>query len=172
MYCGKTQLRDTEYLTPITISPNTTDMPPVIIRTTGPNYFQSVGKIYALMWSEYSTHFQNFSIEMSVDELYWEEIPIYRNEPDLTSLDNYSEIGLVDMDKLVLQIFCISNVQPQTLTVPGNVTRQQIISSFHGDIHIKLESSPRDRIVQMLITLTLWGVIIRIIDMIFLRIYY
>ena len=168
-YYGSTKLRTTTIVTPLEISPNKTAFGPIIMKTTGANYFKSIGRVYVNLWSPYAQYFTEFTIEMSLDGYYWHNVPIPSANPDPDNFKKWVDIGLVDLNKVSFPILARSNIPPQNILIPGNITEEQLSKSFRGGIHIHTQRSPRDKVIGILVIITLWNTLLRIVDMVLLR---
>lgn len=168
-YYGSTKLRTSTISSPLEISPDKRAFGPIIMKTTGANYFKSIGRVYINLCSPYAQYFTEFTIEMSLDGHDWHNVPVPSANPDPDNFKKWVDIGLVDLNKVSFPIFARSNIPPQDILIPGNITKEELSNSFRGGIHIHTQRSPRDKIIRILVIITLWNTLLRIFDMVFLR---
>lgn len=141
----------------------------LFIETTGTNYFHSIGEVSVCFWSPYSQYLSNSTLELSLDGYNWVEMQFSSLEPDIDKFTNYKKVGLIELNKLHIQLHGRQKYQAQIESMPENLTRSKIIDSINGHIRIRAVKSPRDQIVGMLIIMSFYHAILRIIDMVFLR---
>lgn len=164
---GKTEIESYEVPTQFTISNETKDFPPIQIHTTGPSYFTSVGRVYVYFSSPYATMFKTFEVNMSLDNVSWKEVPLLDSQSN--DRTKFADLGLVDLSRLVVVIYGRYYVPPQKVQLPPNVTKEDLLKSLKGNIMIQREPAPRDTIIELLVDVTLFGVFLRVADLLFLK---
>jgi hypothetical protein len=125
-----------------------------------PSYFSSLGKIYAYISSPYIKGFKEIKIELSADNLLWKEIPIYTAPPNQ---NDEVEVGYIDLNKVNTVLYGRSYIPPQEIEKPNNVTKEQVLGSFKGNLIIKPIKTARDNILFIIIFITTFGVIYTIL---------
>jgi len=164
---GKTEIESYEVPAQITISNETKDFPPIQIHTNGPSYFTSVGRVYVYFSSPYATAFKTFEVNMSLDKVSWKVVPLLNSQSN--DRTKFADLGLVDLNSLVVVVYGRYYVPPQNLQLPPNVTKEDFLKSLKGNIILERETAPRDRIIVILVFVTLFGVILRVTDLLFLK---
>ena len=137
------------------------------IKTTGVSHFHSIGRVFAYFQSPYAVSFDTLNVKMSLDNETWVDVPLYSTEQEKHSA--YSDLGLIRLDELIITVYGEYYLPPQNITHPPNVTLEDISNSFHGNIIIKSELSPRDRVVEILVSITLFGASLKVLDLLFLK---
>jgi hypothetical protein len=141
----------------------------VPIYTTGPNYFNSIARVYVCLSSPYIDNFEQFKIEASVDDINWKTLSTFSAFPKDNQLERYTDLGLVDLNSLTIRVNIRSTIPPQGFSVPPGVTKETLSNSFIGSMIVKKLSSPRDKIIKLLIVITIWNVIIKLLDMLIIK---
>jgi len=137
------------------------------IHSTGPSYFASVGRIYIHISSTYAEVLEIFEVEMSLDNTSWVRVPLLPSRSN--DHTKFADLGLVDLDKLLVVIYGRYYIPEQTVMLPPNVTKDDVLNSLQGNIEINREPAPRDTTIKILVIVTLFGVFLRLTDLLFLR---
>ena len=165
IFIGKQEIESYEVPPQFTISNETKDFPPIQIRTTGPSYFTSVGRVYVYFSSPYATAFKTFEVNMSLDNASWKRVPLLNSQSNDRA--KFADLGLIDLNRLLIVIYGRYYVPPQEVQLPPNVTKEDLLKSLRGNIMIERETAPRDRIIELLVDVTLFGVFLRVADLLF-----
>lgn len=165
-YVGKLDIESYEAPAAFTISPETRYFS-IQIRTKGPSYFNSIGRIYVYFSSPCANFFETFEVAMSLDNASWVNIPFYSFQSN--DYSKFADLGLIGLDGLVITIYGRYHIPPQTMNLPSNVTKEDVLNGLKGNISIRKEIAPRDATVEFLVGITLFGAILRVLDLLFLK---
>jgi hypothetical protein len=55
------------------------------------------------------------------------------------------------------------------MNLPSNVTKEDVLNGLKGNISIRKQIAPRDATVEFLVGITLFGAILRVLDLLFLK---
>jgi len=164
-YEGKPDIES--FVSQLTVSPETRTFT-IQIRTKGPAYFRSVGRIFACFSNPYADYLRIFQVEMSFDNVSWVNVPFYSVQPD--DYSEFADLGLLSLDELVITIYGKYYFPPQTtLPHPANISKEEISDSFQGFVVLRREKAPRDTVIRILVVTTFFGAFMKVLDLLVLR---
>jgi hypothetical protein len=156
-----TQIESYEAPLQFPISDEMIELPTMRIHTSGPSYFQSVGRVYAYFSSPYASTFKTFEVRMSLDNVSWTTVPLLDSQSN--ELGKFADLGLVDLSGIVLEINIKCYIPAQQVHLPPNVTKEDLLNSVRGNIIIHKEMAPKDTVAVILVGATLFGTLFGIV---------
>ena len=129
-----------------------------INKSAVPGYFSSSADIYAFTYSPYADIF-NFTLELSTDNSSWVKVPFIKSQAQPQDYDQFANLGTFMMDKpTTTTVYGRYVIPPQNITLPSNVTPNDILKSVNGQIIIREHETPRDQMLEVLVFITLFSV--------------
>lgn len=120
-----------------------------------PSYFQSISDVYVCFYSKYADVFNEVKMELSLNNKDWIKVPLQKRDLVPTSYNDFSLIGQVTVDKPTISIvFGRYLIPPQTLHLPSGVTKEVVSDSFFMRVRYRLDSTPRDQVLEILVNFT------------------
>lgn len=144
------------------ISNETIYATPIEVVTNGPAYFESVGRIYAYQTSLYADAFRIFNVWLSLDNSSWTRIPLLLSQTD--NRTEMADLGLIQLNKPVIEIYLKYYIPPQTFAYPINATKAEIEDSFKGFIQIVRQPTSNDTALSIFAFFIFFTVILQIFD--------
>lgn len=125
-----------------------------------------MGKVYVSMYSEYIELFDEIGIEMSTNDQIYKEVPIHEDKLPETDTDRMKEIGYIDLDQIHHEIHVKSYFPPQGFSLPLDVSKEDVLRSFHGRICVSSEQTNKDKVKLSLVFIAILGVSFTILSLI------
>ncbi len=113
-----------------------------ITNNISPNYFNSRGKLYVSLWSQYANLFNISKLEMSLDNINWSQIHLITDAPTIGDSSKYEYLGYIDLNQP--RITVCGQISFSLQTLPSNVSKNDVLKSIKGNIWIDSIKTPKD----------------------------
>ena len=161
-YIESTQFETLTPTTTLTVFANKTTFSPPFKGLVKKGYFNSLGEVYVCMSSQYAHYWETFNVWMSLDNYSWVAVPFLESASNNPTEMAY--LGPIDLGNPQLTIYLKSYIPPQTISLPPNVT-QQDIENIKSSVIVKLQATPADTTQLILSFFTIFEVILGIISL-------
>jgi hypothetical protein len=97
--------------------------------------FDSIAEVYGYLYSPYASYWNTFSIWESLDNSSWISVPFLN-----FTTNNHSQmayLGVIDLSNPHLTVYQKYYIPPQAISLPLNVTPQDILNGLSNYIYIK-----------------------------------
>jgi len=131
--------------------------------TLAPQYFSSVGKFYVALSSHYSNSFENFKVEMSLDENNWTEVPLYLSLPDFSDTSKFADLGYINLNQFTITVYGKYSIPPQQLQLIPGISKEDVLNSFNGSLFINPIITGRDWVLIILLFISSWSLVLGIL---------
>lgn len=125
--------------------------------TSGKRYFSSMGKVYSAISSQYIEYFDKIRIEMSTSGQTYEEIQIHEDKLEGKNTDRMTEIGYINLDQIHHEIYIKRYVPPQELSLPLDVSKEDVLRSFDGHILVSPIKTRKDIVILIIVFIAALG---------------
>lgn len=166
-YFVSLQIETPKIIITYTVSNETTTAAPIDIVTSGPSYFESVGRIYVYHTSPYASAFVTYHLWLSLDNSSWTETPLLSSQTNNRS--QMADLGLVQLDNPKITLYMKYYIPPQTLAYAVNATKEQLENSFKGYVQIMKEATSRDTTNSILVFFGFFTLILQVSDFLLLK---
>jgi hypothetical protein len=149
--CGENKTAEPNLQTMVNASENITTMTKSLY--VKPGYFKSMGEVSARVQSPFLKSFSEIKIWVSTNQVDWKEV----------IGENYTRLGYINLNNpnhLLYFKFYLPTGQSLYLK---NITKNELLQSFKGDIKVKGISTGRDKVLLILIFIALLGTIYTIL---------